>query len=129
MQRGKRKFVHRYDLWIIIMLLLGVAALMSLTGRQRDVDVLQGHIYVGGVLMKTLYLDGSEKSFYLPELPEVEFSVSESGVAFVHSDCPDQVCVHTGWLNRPGQFAACVPNQVLLIIVGEQETSVDGITR
>jgi len=129
MQRGERKFIHRYDLWIIIGLLLGVAVLAYLTGRQSDAEVLQGHIYVDGVLVKTLSLDGSERSFYFPEIPEVEFSVSESGIAFIHSDCPDQVCVHTGWLNRPGQFAACVPNQVLLVIVGDQETPVDSITR
>ena len=129
MQRGERKFIHRYDLWIIIGLLLGVAMLVSIIGNNSDAEVLQGHIYVDGVLVKTLSLDGSEKSFYLPELPAVEFSVSENGVAFIRSDCPDQVCVHTGRLSRPGQFAACVPNQALLIIVGEQETPVDGITR
>jgi len=126
---NKRKLIRRHDLLIIIGLLLVAIIFASFTGRQSGVEVLRGHVYVGGVLVETLYLDDSEKSFILSRSPRIELSVSERGVAFIRSDCPNQVCVHTGWLNRPGQFAACIPYQVLLVIVGEAEGQVDGITR
>ena len=126
---NKRKLIRRHDLFIIIGLLVVTIVFASLSGRQSGVEVLRGHVYVGGVLVETLYLDDSEKSIILSRLPRVELSVSERGVAFIRSDCPDQVCVHTGWLNQPGQFAACIPNQVLLVIVGETGGQVDGITR
>jgi len=37
------------------------------------------------------------------------------------SDCPDQICVHTGWLTSTGQTAVCLPFKVVLKVV-----SVDG---
>lgn len=35
------------------------------------------------------------------------------------ADCHDQVCVRTGTLTRAGQVAVCLPNRVILKIVGE----------
>lgn len=43
------------------------------------------------------------------------------------SACPDQVCVHSGWLSHSGQTAACVPAGVCVQIVGG-DTVVDGVT-
>ncbi|MBO5929134.1 MAG: NusG domain II-containing protein [Clostridia bacterium] len=68
-----------------------------------------------------------------------EFSVSgadgltltiqiENGRARVaHSDCPDRLCVHSGWLSQSGQAAVCVPAAVSVRIVGG-EAAVDGVT-
>lgn len=38
------------------------------------------------------------------------------------ADCPDQVCVMTGWLRRNGQISACVPGHVLLKIEGSLDS-------
>lgn len=38
----------------------------------------------------------------------------DGSIAFVHSDCPDQVCVHSGKLSREGDMAACLPNGLLI---------------
>lgn len=63
---------------------------------------------------------------------EGEFSVTvllEPGqVSIVHSDCPDQICVNTGVLTRPGQSAVCLPARVAVRIVGETQSGVDGMT-
>jgi len=39
-------------------------------------------------------------------------------IRFVDADCPDKVCVQTGWLDKAGQVAACLPNGVLVKIEG-----------
>ena len=39
---------------------------------------------------------------------------------FLSSDCPDQVCVHTGFVSKPGQSAVCLPNRVTLYIEGRE---------
>ena len=55
--------------------------------------------------------------FQLPGHECVTFERAADGsIAFVESDCPDQVCVHTGYLRRVGEFAACLPNDLVLII-------------
>ena len=40
------------------------------------------------------------------------------------ADCPDQVCVQTGWVSRLGQVAACVPGHLILSV--DNATSPDG---
>ncbi len=46
----------------------------------------------------------------------------KDGSAYVsESDCPDNTCVHTGRIDRPGQFIVCVPASVTLRIIGEED--------
>jgi hypothetical protein len=53
--------------------------------------------------------------------------IEKGRIRFEESDCPDLVCVHTGWLDKTGSFAACLPNKSLIMIKGEGE-EVDGAT-
>jgi hypothetical protein len=39
-------------------------------------------------------------------------------VRFVDSPCAGRVCVHSGWLSRSGQVAACLPNGIVVELVG-----------
>lgn len=42
------------------------------------------------------------------------------------ADCADQVCVRTGTLTRAGQSAVCLPNRVIVKLIGA-ENEVDAI--
>jgi len=44
--------------------------------------------------------------------------VEKGRIRFEESDCPDLVCVHTGWLDERGSSAACLPNKVVVVIQG-----------
>ncbi|PKM90846.1 MAG: hypothetical protein CVU87_00900 [Firmicutes bacterium HGW-Firmicutes-12] len=58
--------------------------------------------------------------------------VAENGRArFKESDCPDTVCVHTGWLTRPGEIAVCLPNKTFIKLEGHnlEEDQVDIIVK
>ena len=48
-------------------------------------------------------------------------------ISFLHSDCPDQICVRTGKLTKVGQVAVCLPAKVSVRVIGKKN-SVDGIT-
>ena len=37
----------------------------------------------------------------------------------VSSPCPDKICIRMGWLERAGDYAACLPNRVLVEVGGE----------
>jgi hypothetical protein len=39
-------------------------------------------------------------------------------IRFIDSPCPARYCVHTGWLERTGEVAACLPNGVVIEIRG-----------
>lgn len=52
----------------------------------------------------------------------------ESGrIRFSEADCPDKVCVRTGWVSRAGQVAACVPGHLILKITGPSTSGIDDI--
>lgn len=57
---------------------------------------------------------------------DVELLVSQDGVRFVHSDCPDKLCVHQG-LIKSGQSAACLPAGVSVNVKGDSDAGIDGI--
>lgn len=51
----------------------------------------------------------------------------EGRIRFAEADCPDQICVRTGWISRSGDMAACVPGQLVLRVEGEPPASDDGL--
>ena len=52
--------------------------------------------------------------------------VAEKGrICFMEADCPDRVCVNTGWISRPGQVAVCLPAGVVIKITGQENDQVD----
>jgi hypothetical protein len=42
--------------------------------------------------------------------------VKSHEAAFIHSDCPDKICVHTGFIAYDGQSASCLPNKVVITV-------------
>ena len=47
--------------------------------------------------------------------------VAENGtIKFLESKCPDQICVRTGVLDEPGDFAACLPAETIVTIEGDE---------
>ncbi len=52
--------------------------------------------------------------------------VSADGrVRMARSDCPDQVCVRTGWIAAPGKTIVCLPNRIVVRIEGETGAGAD----
>lgn len=64
------------------------------------------------------------------EIPLTEYGLNVSlvvknhRIAFAESDCPDKICVHTGWISGEGQTAICLPNRVSIIITEGGTTAV-----
>lgn len=55
---------------------------------------------------------------------------SRGGVRFLSSPCPGDLCVRQGRVDRAGAALVCVPNQVLVELVGAPaEDGLDGVTR
>ena len=50
-------------------------------------------------------------------------SIKNGKAAFIESPCPNKQCIRSGWLDRNGDTAACLPNGITLSVVG------DGIAR
>ena len=46
-----------------------------------------------------------------------ELEIKDGRIRFNRSPCPNQICVHAGWLQYGGEFAACLPNRVAVEVV------------
>lgn len=48
-------------------------------------------------------------------------SIKDQKVHMEFSDCKNQVCVHTGEIARTGETIVCLPNYVIVEIIGSRE--------
>ena len=49
----------------------------------------------------------------------ITLEVKEGKIRFLHSDCPDQICVNTGFIYLDGQTAICMPNRTAVTVTIE----------
>ncbi len=112
---------------IILIIIIGVAALVALgIIFLRSPDPAAARIVI--------QVDGKEKySFPLYEKGRNEYLDVQgvNGITRVHleegrvrveeSACPDKICVNTGWTNSLAKPIACLPNRVIVKVVGGTE--------
>ena len=82
------------------------------TGGERLAQVS-----VGRQVVWTAPLSAGEEAAFVPEGANLRIVLSGGAARFELSDCPDQICVRSGFLALPGQMAVCVPNRTALLIV------------
>ncbi|MGI6752165.1 MAG: NusG domain II-containing protein [Anaerovoracaceae bacterium] len=113
------RFYKRVDLIIIaVLIVLSLIVRLGYDHLTQDKPA-KAEIYYYSQLIKTISLTtGEERDFSIKENPNVIFRLDKDGkIAFISSDCPDKVCVKTGKIHRVGEYAACLPNGIILKIV------------
>jgi len=101
-----------------ILLFVGLVAIALLAAwalQDRNTGGV-ARISIDGQILLEVKLS-QDKIIVLESLENVNFQVKDGAIAFVKSDCPDQICVRSGFLSRQGQMAACLPNRVSLIVI------------
>lgn len=74
-------------------------------------------IWVDGAAERTLPLDKDTAfSITTPEGHALSFEIKDGRIRFTASDCPDKICVHTGFIGSETQTAVCMPNRVSITI-------------
>jgi hypothetical protein len=110
-----KAIISKADIILFILLLLvaaGGIVLMSGGGEAQTAIIRQDGVVVGEVPL------GVDQMFWVGD---VEITVKDGAIAFIESDCPNKECIHAGWLNSPGDTAACLPNRVSITLSGESE--------
>lgn len=121
------KFFKRTDIIIIAGIIAVSVAVWGIYHFAFAEDRVKAEIYYYSELVKTVELTaGEDRTFSIPQNEHVVFHQYKDGsIAFVESDCPDKVCIHAGRLKTAGQFAACLPNGIVMKIVPEKERGED----
>lgn len=55
--------------------------------------------------------------------------IADGHARVAQSPCHQQVCRRAGWLSAPGDLAACVPNRVVVRVIGRRGDGIDAVTR
>ena len=120
----KRKLINKRD--ILLFVLLICVAVLTWFIRSDSHGQAQAQININGQTVMIIDLS-TDRRIVIESLPSVYFEVRDGAAAFIKSDCPDQICVQSGFLQRPGQIAACLPNRVSLTIISGVSEDVDMI--
>lgn len=123
-----KKLFTRRDLCLILALSLLVAAFF-LFRPKSDTGTLR--IEQDGILLQEIPLSTvTEPQIYpINTTPPAEITVTREGACFSSAQCPDQTCVHTGKISRPGELACCLPARLVIRIVANKTSpDLDAIT-
>ena len=126
----RNKLFRRADILLAFacLFLAAVFFLWSFLSPSGGIAVIeQNGIEVGRYVLSQIQ---KKEILQLPGEMNVQILLEPGAASFLSSDCPDQICVRTGKLTKPGEAAVCLPPRVSLRIVSSQrETNgYDGIT-
>lgn len=92
---------------------------------------VQARIYSGGELVETIDLARLTQSQTIivsgPNGGMNTITAENGRICVSAADCPDQVCVHQGWIENGTVPIVCLPNE-LVIQLGGAQTDVDGVS-
>ena len=81
-------------------------------------------VFINNTLWKEIALDRDNTIV----LPHMVLLVKKGKIEVLHSNCPQGICKHQGWISRPGQSIVCVPNHVLIEIPGQAPSAYKAMT-
>ena len=123
---------------IVILLCCGVVSIFYLYKKHLSASgALVTEIRIEGRVVSTHSLGRGEPERLFPlQLPRGEGTVQiKDGkiriLPMPDGVCPLHICSKTGWIDRPGQFIACVPNKLIITIHstnGSRPDSLDALT-
>lgn len=96
---------------------IGVLAYMSLSRSSHHI----AEIKQDGKVIRTIDLDqveGSEEISIAYGDGYNLIRVEHGRIRVVDSDCPDELCVKTGWITESGQSIICLPHKLIVNIQG-----------
>lgn len=118
--KSKRVFIRPTDLLVVGLILLVALVLFFVVGNLNKSEVKEAHIFHENELIDVLPLTWEEeRDIVYEQQPKITLHLYQDGsIAFVESSCPDKVCINSGILSEAGDWTACLPNRMLVQIVG-----------
>ena len=115
---------------LVVLAVLAAAGFILFLFRPGEANFLTARIVLDNVLVEEIDLTALDGPVTL-DVPGARYPITveaDAGrVRIAHSDCPSQDCVHTGWVSRPGGQIVCLPNRLVISVVGSAGSEVDAV--
>lgn len=115
-----------------LFLLLLLAALLAAAGlwihfRTPSSGTPYAKITQDGTLLYEINLSTVETPYFLQITDESgaynQIEVSSGRIRMSQASCPDQICIHTGWIETDALPIVCLPNRVVIEIIYSKEAA------
>lgn len=121
------KQVHSNRFWLLVLgslvLLSGIAAGILFFGRKPG---SMACIYLDGALQTQIDLSTVTEPYTLSYTGSSGITnlveVAPGKIRVQKADCPDQICVHQGWIQTSIQPVICLPNALVIQIDDAPDT-------
>lgn len=127
----RKKAVLLTAVLLIIAILCGIRIYAVSHRSPERGQALYADLYQNGELLQTIRLDTviGEYTFDVPGENDATNTVCvrPGNIAIVSASCPDQICVHQGFINTSLLPITCLPNR-LVIRVREEAAVLDDTT-
>lgn len=125
-----KKWLKKRDIILIfVLLLVGIVTLIiwhflySETGNKVTVEQR-------GEEIGTFPLDKDAEIPIEYKGKETNFLVIEDGYCYMkEAECPDHLCIKQGKIDKVGQTIVCMPNQVVVTVVGDDSSGLDSVAK
>lgn len=116
----KHTVFRRADLLLIAAVAAVCICLFWPSGKTEGVQAV---LYTGGQEIERIALSevGEPCTLTLGVSPQATVLVERGRIRYLSADCPDALCVQSGWLSKPGDTAACLPARTVIAIEGGRE--------
>lgn len=106
---------------LVVLALLVAAGAILFAFQPKNGNFLTARIVLDNELVAEISLSDLDEPVTI-EVPGAKYPITveaERGkIRVLHSDCPSQDCVHTGWVSRSGGQIVCLPNRLVITVTG-----------
>ena len=123
---NQKKRIGKNDIVVIgiVAVVLCVICMIFYLGHRR-----QGEFVV-------VTVDGTEYGRYSLDREQTidirgtnELLIRDGKADIVWADCPDKLCVHQKAVSKYGENLVCLPNKVVVTVVGHEEANLDAVAQ
>lgn len=118
------------DALVVLAVVLAAAALSVFFWSRQTDGSLQAVISQNGTVTETVDLSrltGKEERVITSNGYTLHLALTPTKVWMESSTCPNQDCVRTGVISRPGQSIVCLPARVSVVLTDSSGSGVDAV--
>jgi hypothetical protein len=112
---------------ILSVALLAIAVALPVLARPAPDGPRRAIVTVGRATVVELPLDRDAGITVHGRLGDVRLAVEEGAIRVAASGCPQKVCLRSGARRHAGEILACVPNELVVRLVGEASADADPV--
>lgn len=116
------------DAVLVAVLLVLVSGFFIWNYASNKEEALTATVTIDGETVLELPLQSVQEKKEIPLDNGMLLLAEPNRICVLKADCKDGVCVKTGWLERNGDVAACLPNKTVVSVHAETSAELDGLT-